>query len=310
MSELFDFESVSGGIIITAYKGKSPIVTIPKEASGERILEIGDGAFRGMEFIAEVIFEEGLLAIGNYAFCQCTGLKSVVFPSGLKEIGGHAFYNCRGIEEITLPQSLVFAGDGFIKNCGSIKTVKIASAAAVSSAIISVLNELKEEFVLHMEKENARLLFPAYDYEFAVNAPARLCTTYTVGSGERYRQAISAKGINFDVYDKTFPWAVAEEKESTVFRVIFERLLAPYKLNSALKYEQYLRDNIENAVKYASENGGEKLLSAMDSAGAFTAENIDAAVCAAAECESSEAAAFMLNLRLAKFKRKPKTFEL
>ena len=224
MFENFEFEFIDSGIAITSYLGNNPIISIPREICGNKVIKIGDEAFRNMEFIEEVEFEEGLLEIGNYAFCKCSSIKRLILPNSVAEIGSHAFYNCRNVEEMTLPSSLVFAGDGFIKNCGKIKPVNIASSFEISAAVVSVLNELKEEFVLHAEKEDIRLLFPAYDFDFVVNAPARLCTTYTVGSGDRYRQAITQKGIDFESYDNTFSRAVTEERENTVFHIIFEHL--------------------------------------------------------------------------------------
>ena len=308
----FIYETVEGGIAITSYSGNNPIVNIPREIDGKKVLEIGDNAFRDKNFIAEVIFPQGISAVGNYAFCRCTGLTVINLPEGIREVGAHAFYNCRNIEEITLPDSLVFVGDGFIKNCDKINTVNISSAVKISPAVMSVLSELKEEFILNIKDKNISVVFPQYDYDFFVNAPAKHCTTYTVGAGFRYRQDITAKGINFHEYDESFSKAVAEERDETIFRIIFCRILNPYELGEYFldKYLEYLRENVEKAVLYAAKNKDTKFLEIMADNGVFTAENIDMAVSAAAESGDSEISAFVLDIKLSGFKKKVKTFDL
>ena len=63
-------------------------------------------------------------------------------------------------------------------------------------------------------------------------------------------------------------------------------------------------------MNYALKKGGVSLLEIMDKNNVFTNENIDSAIKAAAELGNSESAAFMLDLKLTKFGRKLKKFDL
>lgn len=308
----FEFEIYEKGTVVTKYTGSDAIVTIPSEINGHRITDIGEGAFRDCKFIFEVVLPEGLMHVGDYAFCECRGLREIELPKTVEGVGNHGFYNCRNLHRMTIPAGLKYIGDGFIKNCDEINEIILDTAKTISSGVVVFLNEIKEEFCLKVRDSGVKLIFAEYEYEYITNAPAMQCKTVTHGAGLRYRQALSVKGINFDIYDSVFAIAIIEERQETVFKIIFTRFsdFENIKKEYLEKYVQYLKENIETCILYIGKKGNVGLLEIMDRANIFDDVTIDTAVETAAKTGESELSAFMLDIKLSRFGTRDKNFDL
>ncbi|MGE4214179.1 MAG: leucine-rich repeat domain-containing protein [Anaerotignaceae bacterium] len=308
----FEYQITEKGTVVTKYTGDNAIVTVPSEINGHRVTAIGEGAFRDCKFILEVVLPEGLMHIGDYAFCQCRGLTEIELPKTVEVVGNHSFYNCRNLHKMTIPAGLKYIGDGFIKNCDEIHEIILDTAKTIGSGVAVFLSEIKEEFCLTVKDSGVRLIFAEYEYEYITNAPAMQCKTVTHGAGIRYRQAISVKGINFDAYDNAFAIAVIEERQETVFNIIFTRFsdLENIKNEYLEKYIQYLKENIESCIIYVGKKGNVGLLEMMGRVNIFNDGNIDTAVETAAKTGNSELSALMLDIKLSRFGTRDKSFDL
>lgn len=308
----FEYKITEKGIVVNNYIGDDAIVTVPNEINGNIVTAIGEGAFRGCKFILEVLLPESLTHIGDYAFCECRGLTEIELPKTVEVVGNHSFYNCRNLHKMTIPAGLKYIGDGFIKNCDEINEIVLDTAKTISSGVAVFLSEIKEEFCLTIMDSGVKLIFAEYEYEYITNAPAMQCKTVTHGAGIRYRQALSVKGINFDAYDNAFSIAVIEERQDTVFKIIFTRFsdFENIKKEYLEKYLQYLKENLESCILYVGKKGNVEQLEMMDKANFFDCGNIDVAVETAAKTGNSELSAFMLDIKLSRFGAREKSFDL
>ena len=96
----------------------------------EGVTQIGDSAFRGMDYLGSVSLPNSVTSIEAYAFYECELLKNVSFAKGLKSIGELAFYKCK-LSEVILPEGLTSLGYyAFLLNT-KLKKVEIPSSLSV-----------------------------------------------------------------------------------------------------------------------------------------------------------------------------------
>lgn len=93
--------------------------------TGEKLLGIGDNAFRGCSSLQAIVLANGANTIGNYAFAECINLKTVDIDlhSSVSKIGHHAFYNCRGLRSFTMPIFTSYLGDSAFEGCSAMTDV-------------------------------------------------------------------------------------------------------------------------------------------------------------------------------------------
>lgn len=59
---------------------------------------IGSSAFRGCQYLKNIILPDGLKTISSYCFRDCVGLNTIELPRTIETIGNYAFYNCSGVD--------------------------------------------------------------------------------------------------------------------------------------------------------------------------------------------------------------------
>ena len=81
------------------------------------------------------------------------------------------------------------------------------------------------------------------------NTPARILETHIHGSGMWYRNCFIQTEVQFDLYDKRFPWANEDEKQEVILELPFGRLLYPIGLHKEAeqKYKEFLTEYFEEA---------------------------------------------------------------
>lgn len=102
----FVYEHVDGGYKITSIKSDTIVTEIPTIRNGYAIVEIGDQAFAGNEFIKELTIPNTVKKIGTYAFAGCPSLEKVTLPDSITEIPYAAFASCDNLKEINIPDSI------------------------------------------------------------------------------------------------------------------------------------------------------------------------------------------------------------
>jgi len=131
--------TVVNGIIYT--KDMTTIVACPPSFSAtsltfpKELTSIGEGAFKGMTDLKEIIFEEGgtdPLVIGDSAFSGCTGITTLVLPARLTTIGENAFYGCSNLMFVELPENLTSMGSYSFYDCAKLLEVYNKSSMSES----------------------------------------------------------------------------------------------------------------------------------------------------------------------------------
>ena len=75
----FEYESVDGGIKITAYNGDGGEVLIPEEIKGKSVVAIGEAAFDGSK-AEKITVPDSVKVIEKYAFRRCGKLEEIKLP--------------------------------------------------------------------------------------------------------------------------------------------------------------------------------------------------------------------------------------
>ncbi len=102
------------------------------------IVEMGEGAFRGCEKLAELTLPAGLKSLPADSFHGCSALGSVTFGESLVSIGSNAFYDCFSLEGVELPSGLKTIGEDAFRNCGELTTIEIpGSLESIGSGAFS-----------------------------------------------------------------------------------------------------------------------------------------------------------------------------
>ena len=79
-------------------------ITIPSEANGYQVKEIGFHAFYRFSGITSITIPESVTNIQGYAFMECTGLTSITIPNGVTSIKNGIFRGCSGLTSISIPE--------------------------------------------------------------------------------------------------------------------------------------------------------------------------------------------------------------
>ncbi len=109
-AELFRIEPYRGGAMITKYVGfDDKKIVIPKEIDGKHVYALGEGVFRNIKSLTEIIIPHGVTSIGNFCFLECSSLQKIKLPETLKVIGDRTFCGTQ-IRTLRIPDSVYYIG--------------------------------------------------------------------------------------------------------------------------------------------------------------------------------------------------------
>ena len=119
-SDGLEFMSLGNGTCYVSGAGscRDSFIILPEASPfGEKVVGIGNYAFRNCNFLKCVELNENLKFIGAYAFYG-TDIVNVTVPSELEQIGDYAFCNCPELENITVDSanSIYSDVDGVLYN--------------------------------------------------------------------------------------------------------------------------------------------------------------------------------------------------
>lgn len=121
------FRSLSNGVQIDAYTGRSGVVAFSRFAENSMALRsIGSESFSEKN-VVDIVLPDSVVHVGDRAFYKCSKLTSVILPEGLKYIGEEAFGFCSQLQSVIIPSSCLHVGKGAFRNCESLKTVVVRS---------------------------------------------------------------------------------------------------------------------------------------------------------------------------------------
>lgn len=242
--EEYRIEKENQNVVICRCYVCGGVIEIPEEIDGCPVTEIGDYAFSSY----------GPTGEGDVSVCGAK-LKEVILPKTIKRIGKYAFYGCSELEKISFYSHISDIGAGAFTGCHRVNQLNVNLVQGEKSCLRELLLELREKqtVILKSEQGEARLIFPEFFEEAVENTPARILETHTHGSGMWYRNCFVQTELQFDLYDKRFPWAKEDEELEVVLEMSFGRLLYPIALNMEAeeKYKAFLREYFEEACRWA-----------------------------------------------------------
>ena len=112
-----DFELIdnSDEIVIQKYIGKDPIMVIPDEINGKKVVSLGTYALANDKNIVAIKIGNNIKDLGEGVFGNCENLRYVVLGDSVKTIGCNPFLNTN-IQEVTLNDGLQKIGEDDINN--------------------------------------------------------------------------------------------------------------------------------------------------------------------------------------------------
>ena len=227
-SDIYSYEVTEGGIVITGYDGGEEAAEVPAFLEGKPVTQIGPYAFSGRP------------------------VRSLSLPPGITRMGRYALYNCGNLEELSFYGRLKDIGAGAFTGCHRIRSICLTPEEDGTSALRDVLMEVSEELEVECRygREKALLLFPEFYEEVVENTPARIIEHHTHGSGMFYRNCFENRRLRFHEYDSRFPYAVGQESEALLLRLVTARLRYPYMLSpdSRETYLSYLNVHFSAAL--------------------------------------------------------------
>lgn len=117
----YTFDSTTNTYAISGVVDKTHTsLTIPSHYNNYPINSIEKNAFRGCNYLTDLIIPEGVSFIKDNAFSGCISLVQVKLPDGLKTIGIEAFSDCYKLTGIEIPDSIEYIGNDAFKNCDSL----------------------------------------------------------------------------------------------------------------------------------------------------------------------------------------------
>lgn len=103
---------------LSSYEGEIPEGAFSYNSNGFKKFILGNGvtgigkaAFKYVNSLTSITFNNELETIANDSFSNCTALTTVNCPSNLKTIGSNAFYYCSSLKSISLNSGLTQIGE-------------------------------------------------------------------------------------------------------------------------------------------------------------------------------------------------------
>ena len=122
----------------------SGALTIPNEAGGYPVTDIGSQAFAGCVGLTSITIPTNVTSIGVGAFFGCAGLTSITIPGNVTNIESYAFADCVGLRSVTMGHSLISIGTGAFSGCLGLTGITIpASAASIGDQAFDACSGLR-----------------------------------------------------------------------------------------------------------------------------------------------------------------------
>ena len=256
--------------------------------------------------------------IGKYAFAEMRNLIFVKLPLEVETIGAHAFYNCRAMEKLEFGDRLSDIEDGAFKNCEMLHHIVLRTKTDARLNIKNILVDTGEGIrvtIRYEDKEEnnrAELVFPPYLEEYEENTPGRVLIRQAHGSGENYRNCLYDGQLNFEQYDKLIDYSIAMDRMDYPIQTAVSRLMYPYMLKeeSALRYEKFFEEHLEEVLTFYIKKEEEEVLKWMVDGKRLNKDSLSLAMDIARKQGKNGLLPMFMEYQNENFKPKKKSFDL
>lgn len=294
-----------GNAVIYRIYGTDKNISIPSHIGEVSVAELGDYCFAAFGKIPSNVYETEIgidTCIKDY-LREIGGeyLESVSIPDTVTGMGNFAFYNCSNLKKIEAGASLTNIGSDVFMNCTNLYDIILRCGADKSTGIQQILSRTSSQIrvtFINEGKKDAVFIYPEYFETYDEIAPAHIFGRNIEGEGFRARQCFDNGKINAVQYDSVFDKASVEEGKDVVFMMVFQRLIYPFSLNSInrLKYEGYIKQNEEAAVKWLVSIKWLEALEKIAQSGILSAHALEAGVSEAVKEGWGEGTALLMQL--------------
>lgn len=239
------------GISISRYRGIATIVNIPERIEEKPVVAIERKAFLSCKTIREIVLPETIEEIGDWAFAHAEQLRTITIPNHALTRGKELFLGCIRLREI-----LVNMQDE-LNAFGLGRMLSIAVTALHDYFLFEPLEIGSDEWVNRWDSK-------LFDF-IRLDDLDGFEELWTCGE-EDY------EGKDYDI--KSYP----VEKRKMKLRIVYFRLLHPYKLSPQMEEELtgYLRSAPESWEIIREEHANDlEYYKLFASAGCITEENFD-----------------------------------
>ena len=115
---------LTGGAVITGFKGEISEAVIPEEICNQPVIAIGEEAFAQCEGLVSVVISSSVQTVGKRAFIDCHSLSKIVFPTQLTRIDDWAFARCNALNSLVFGDNMANLGDHCFFQCISLKSIQ------------------------------------------------------------------------------------------------------------------------------------------------------------------------------------------
>jgi len=206
------FMPYRNGYVLKQYRGVGTAVVLPSQIEGINVLGIERKAFLSCKTVRSILLPDTIESIGDWAFAHMEQLRSITVPCSLPTRGKELFLGCRRLREIVL--------NGTEEECALRASQGIGRMLALAVTVLhdyflfDPANVGQEEWVKRWDEKLLALI--------ALDDLDGFEELWTCGE-EDY------EGKDYDI--QSYP----VEKRKMKLRVVYFRLLHPYKISNMVK---------------------------------------------------------------------------
>ena len=135
--------------------------SIKKIHLGNKLEEIGYGAFWDCTALDSMELPRTLKVIGGTAFYSCTDLTSITLPENLEEIGYHAFCNCKNLSTLVI-NSNIYLDDGIFESCSKLNDFSVGDKCNKYSVRDGILIQDDDRLYLYPSDKEGDYTVPLF----------------------------------------------------------------------------------------------------------------------------------------------------
>jgi hypothetical protein len=209
------------GIEIRKYRGVDEKIVIPETIDDKPVISIAKKTFLSCKTVREITLPDSIEEIGDWAFAHAENLRTLYMPRKDVSRGKELFLGCKRLKSIELrdlPENL--------KDCGLERMLSLGVTVLHDYFLFSPMDVGSDSWVKRWDEKLIALIELSDLDGFE--------ELWTCGE-EDY------EGKDYDI--KSYP----VEKRKMKLRIVYFRLLNPYKLdnNTKQKLEKYICDSKE-----------------------------------------------------------------